>query len=57
MSAEDKLRNKVQETKGSAKEAFGDATDNESMQAEGQKDKTAGNLKQAGENVKDAFKS
>lgn len=55
MGAEDKLRNEAQSLKGNAKEKFGDATDNESMQAEGQKDKTAGDLKQAGEKVKDAF--
>ncbi|MDP9241131.1 MAG: CsbD family protein [Actinomycetota bacterium] len=57
MGAEDKLRNEAQTLKGTAKEKLGDATDNESMQAEGQMDKTAGNVKQAGEKVKDAFKS
>lgn len=57
MGAEDKLRNTAQEFKGDAKEKFGDATDNESMQAEGQMDKTGANFKQAAENVKDAFKS
>ena len=35
----------------------GDATDDRDMQAEGKKDQAAGNLKQAGEKVKDAFKS
>ncbi|MEP6697757.1 MAG: CsbD family protein [Pseudonocardiales bacterium] len=56
MSAEDKLKNQAQNVKGTAKEKFGDATDDESLQAEGQGDKAASNLKQAGENVKDAFK-
>jgi uncharacterized protein YjbJ (UPF0337 family) len=52
----DKLKNKAQELSGQGKEAVGDATDNRDLQAEGQKDKSAGNLKQAGEKVKDVFK-
>jgi uncharacterized protein YjbJ (UPF0337 family) len=56
MGAEDKLKNEAQSLKGTAKEKLGDATDDESMQGEGQADKTVGNLKQAGEKVKDAFK-
>ena len=56
MGADDKFSNKAEEMKGTAKERFGDATDDESLQAEGQRDKTKGNLKQAGEKVKDAFK-
>jgi uncharacterized protein YjbJ (UPF0337 family) len=56
MGADDKLKNKTQELTGSAKERIGDWTDDESMQAEGKKDETIGNLKQAGEKVKDAFK-
>ena len=55
MGAADMLKNQAQSLKGTAKETFGDATDDESTQAEGQRDKTAGNLKQAGEKVKDAF--
>jgi uncharacterized protein YjbJ (UPF0337 family) len=56
MSDQDKLKNKAQELAGRGKEAVGDATDNRDLQAEGQKDQTAGSLKQAGEKVKDAFK-
>ncbi len=56
MSAEDKLSNKAEELKGSAKEKVGDATGNEEMKAEGQGDQASGNLKQAGEKVKDVFK-
>ena len=56
MGAFDKAENKVQELKGDAKEKVGDATDNEQLQAEGKGDQVAGNLKQAGEKVKDAFK-
>jgi len=56
MSGIDKMKNKAQELAGEGKEAVGDATDNRDLQAEGQKDQAAGNLKQAGEKVKDAFK-
>jgi uncharacterized protein YjbJ (UPF0337 family) len=43
-------------TKGKIKKKIGDAVGNEQMQAEGQADQTKGNLKQAGQKVKDAFK-
>ncbi|RBY95980.1 CsbD family protein [Blastococcus sp. TF02-8] len=56
MSGMDKLTNKAQELSGKGKEAVGDATDNRDLQAEGEKDQAAGNLKQAGEKVKDIFK-
>ncbi len=56
MGTDDKLRNEAQDLKGQAKQAWGDATDDESMQAEGQADQTKADLKQAGEKVKDAFK-
>ena len=56
MSTEDKARNKVQEVKGSVKQTAGRATGDRSLEAEGTTDKAAGNLKQAGEKVKDAFK-
>jgi uncharacterized protein YjbJ (UPF0337 family) len=56
MSDTDKMKDKAQEMAGRGKEALGDATDNRDLQAEGQKDKMAGDLKQAGEKVKDAFK-
>jgi uncharacterized protein YjbJ (UPF0337 family) len=55
MGAMDKLQDKAQAAKGSAKEKVGDATDNQQWQAEGKADKAKGNLKQAGEKVKDAF--
>ena len=55
MSNDDKLSNKGENLKGQAKEKVGDATDNQDMAAEGQADQTKGNLKQAGEKVKDAF--
>ncbi len=56
MSATDKAKDKVQEAKGRVKEATGKATDDRSLEAEGKGDKVAGNLKQAGEKVKDAFR-
>jgi uncharacterized protein YjbJ (UPF0337 family) len=56
MSGIDKMKDKAEELAGKGKEAVGDATDNRDLQAEGQADQTKGNLKQAGEKVKDAFK-
>ena len=56
MSATDKAKDKLQEAKGHVKETAGKATDDPSLEAEGKGDKAAGNLKQAGEKVKDAFK-
>ena len=56
MSSVDKIKNKAQEAKGHVKEAAGKATDDRSLEAEGKKDKVAGNVKQAGEKVKDAFR-
>lgn len=56
MSGTDKVKNKAQELTGQGKEHVGDATGNEDLQAEGQKDQASGNLKQAGEKVKDVFK-
>ena len=55
MSGIDKVKNKVEEIKGDVKETAGDATGNEQLKAEGQNDQSKGNLKQAGEKVKDAF--
>jgi len=56
MSGSDKIKNAAEEAAGKGKEAVGDATDNEKLQAEGKADQTKANLKQAGEKVKDAFK-
>ena len=56
MSGLDKLKNKAQELGGDAKEHVGKATGDEQLEAEGHKDQAAGNLKQAGEKVKDVFK-
>ncbi|GAB3191440.1 CsbD family protein [Geodermatophilus arenarius] len=56
MSGIDKLQNKAQELAGEGKERVGEATGDRDLQAEGANDKAAGNLKQAGEKVKDVFK-
>jgi uncharacterized protein YjbJ (UPF0337 family) len=50
-----KFRNKSQAAKGDAKNTLGHATGNEQWQAEGKIDSAKGNLKQAGEKVKDAL--
>ena len=57
MGADDKISNKAEEMKGRAKEAVGDATDNEQWQAEGRAERAKADIKQAGEKIKDAFKS
>lgn len=56
MSTDDKAKNKGQELIGHGKEALGKATDDKSLETEGKGDQASGNLKQAGEKVKDAFK-
>jgi uncharacterized protein YjbJ (UPF0337 family) len=57
MSTSDKAGNKAQEVKGKVKEAAGQAVGNERLEAEGVADQAAGDVKQAGEKVKDAGKS
>jgi uncharacterized protein YjbJ (UPF0337 family) len=55
MSATDKIKNTGQQARGKAKEAVGKSTGNEELKVKGRADQTKGNLKQAGEKVKDAF--
>jgi uncharacterized protein YjbJ (UPF0337 family) len=57
MGADDKIDNKSEELGGKVKEGFGKATDDEKLEAEGKTDQSSSKLKQAGENIKDAFKS
>ncbi len=57
MSFTDKVKNQVQALTGKGKSRVGGATGNRDLQAEGDKDQAKGNIKQAGENVKDAFKN
>jgi uncharacterized protein YjbJ (UPF0337 family) len=54
MSATDKAKNKAQEIKGRAKQTAGAASGNPQQEREGKVDEATGNLKQAGEKVKDA---
>ncbi|WP_329247506.1 CsbD family protein [Actinoallomurus sp. NBC_01490] len=56
MSATDKARNKAEVIKGKVKKETGEAIDNEEMEAEGRSDQAKGDLKQAGEKIKDVFK-
>ena len=56
MGIEDKAKNQAEIAKGKVKEGVGDATDNDRMQAEGEADQASGNMKQAGEKVKDVFR-
>lgn len=55
MGVIDKAKNKLQQMTGGAKQKVGEHTGDADLQAEGQKDKRVGNLKDAGEKVKDAF--
>ena len=57
MGADDKTQNKIDEITGDAKERIGGATGDDEMRREGKRDQSEANLKQAGEKVKDAFKS
>jgi uncharacterized protein YjbJ (UPF0337 family) len=56
MATTDKAKNSAQRAKGKVKEAAGSVTGDDKLRAKGKADQTKGNLKQAGENVKDAFK-
>lgn len=56
MGTDDKLENAGEDLKGKAKEAAGKLSDDERLEAEGKGDQAKADLKNAGENVKDAFK-
>ena len=57
MGDDDKIDNKSEELTGKVKEGVGKATDDNSLEAEGKADQSSSKLKQAGENIKDVFKS
>ena len=57
MGLDDKIGNAAEKLGGKGKEAAGEATGDDRLRAEGQSDQAKGDLKQAGEKVKDAFKS
>jgi uncharacterized protein YjbJ (UPF0337 family) len=56
MGIGDKIQNEAEHLGGKAKEAAGNATDNDRLKAEGQKDQVVADAKKVGENVKDEFK-
>ena len=56
MSTDDKADNKIQDLGGKAKEAVGNATGDDELKAQGDRDQRKASLKDAGEKVKDAFK-
>lgn len=54
--AADKAGHEAQKVKGKVKEKVGQTTGDRRTEAEGKTDKTAGSLKKAGDNLKDAAK-
>jgi uncharacterized protein YjbJ (UPF0337 family) len=56
MSGKDKVENTGDKTKGKVKETVGKAVGNERLEAEGRAEQAKGDLKQAGEHVKDVLK-
>jgi uncharacterized protein YjbJ (UPF0337 family) len=56
MGLDDKIKNAAQDIVGKAKEAIGNATDNDKLAAEGKADQVKADAKKAAENTKDTFK-
>ena len=56
MTTTDKAKNTAQQAKGKLKETVGKVSGNNKLRAEGKADQMKGNLKQAGEKLKDAVK-
>jgi len=56
MALKDKVKNFLQTSRGKAKEVAGGAVGNADLEADGRRDQRTGDLKQAGEKVKDAFR-
>jgi len=54
MGVGDHMENAAEDLGGKAKEAVGKMTDDERLEAEGKADQTKADLKNAGENVKEA---
>lgn len=57
MGLDDKIDNAAQEWQGKGKEAVGHATGDRDLETEGKADQVKADIKQAGEKVKDVFKS
>ena len=56
MSTKDKMKNKIEDLGGKAKETVGKATGDRDTRDEGRADQAKSSLKDAGEKVKDAFR-
>ena len=56
MSGTDKAKNKTKSAEGKVKETTGRAVGNRSLVEKGKAGQVSGDLKQAGEKMKDAFK-
>ncbi|MDT7617942.1 MAG: hypothetical protein QOG20_6609 [Pseudonocardiales bacterium] len=54
MSFIDKAKHRAEEVIGDVKEKVGELTGNDELQAEGRMDQVSGNVKQAGDSVRDA---
>ncbi len=54
MGFDDKIEHKAEELKGRGKEAAGAATDDEDLRAEGKTEQSKASFKHAGDKVKDA---
>ncbi|WP_448002864.1 CsbD family protein [Agromyces bauzanensis] len=56
MGIDDRIENTAEDLGGKMKEATGKATDDERLEREGKADQAKADLKNAAEDVKDAFK-
>ena len=56
MGVDDRMENAAEDLGGKAKEATGKMTDDERLETEGKTDQAKADLKNAAEDVKDAFK-
>ncbi len=56
MGTQNKAANQRQKVKGKVKETAGRIMDDDQMQREGRSDQMKGDMKQAGEKVKDTFR-
>lgn len=56
MSMGDRIKHAAEEAAGKVKEAAGKATGNEDLEARGQAEQAAADVKQAGDHAKDAIK-
>ena len=55
MGVGDRIENNTEEAKGNVKQGLGEATDNDRLKNEGRADEAKGKVKNAVEDVKDAF--